>query len=97
MNDGNLTNDLPVWWPYPASCAHGHAWGPGKIIVAFRRCTCVGDEPGAGHTVVNYVASRYPGIEPLADSRPLAAFRDPGGASTYAGCHAETDRGAHHR
>ena len=32
---------------------------------------------GAGHTVVNYVASRYPGIEPLADSRPLAAFRDP--------------------
>jgi Tetrapyrrole (Corrin/Porphyrin) Methylases len=32
---------------------------------------------GAGHTIVNYVASRYPGIEPLADSRPLAAFRDP--------------------
>ena len=32
---------------------------------------------GTGHTVVNYVASRYPGIEPLADSRPLAAFRDP--------------------
>ena len=52
VDDGNLTNDLPIWWPYPASCAHGHAWGPGKIIVAFRRCTCVGDEPGAGHTVV---------------------------------------------
>ena len=52
MDDGNLTNDLPVWWPYPASCAHGHAWGPGKIIVTFRRCTCVGDEPGAGHTIV---------------------------------------------
>ena len=32
---------------------------------------------GSGHTVVNYVASRYPGIEPLADTRPLAAFRDP--------------------
>jgi hypothetical protein len=32
---------------------------------------------GPDHTVVNYVASRYPGIEPVADSRPLAAFRDP--------------------
>ena len=52
VDDGDLTNDLPVWWPYPASCAHGHAWGPGKIIVAFRPCTCVGDEPGAGHTIV---------------------------------------------
>jgi hypothetical protein len=52
MDDGNLTNDLPVWWPYPSSCAQGHPWGPGKIIVAFRRCTCVGVEPGKGHTVV---------------------------------------------
>jgi hypothetical protein len=26
--------------------------GPGKIIVAFRWCTCVGDEPDNGNTVV---------------------------------------------
>lgn len=52
MDDGNLTNDIPVWWPYPMACAQGHPWGPGKVIVAFRRCTCVGDEPGKGHTVV---------------------------------------------
>ena len=52
VDDGGLTNDLPVWWPYPSACAHGHAWGPGKIIVAFRRCICVGIEPGKGHTVV---------------------------------------------
>jgi hypothetical protein len=52
MDDGDLTNDLPVWWPYPSACANGHPWGPGKIIVAFRRCICVGIEPGKGHTVV---------------------------------------------
>jgi Tetrapyrrole (Corrin/Porphyrin) Methylases len=40
---------------------------------------------GAGHTIVNYVASRYPGIEPLADSRPLAAFRDPEGQAKVTG------------
>ncbi len=32
---------------------------------------------GPDHTVVNYVASRYPGIDPLTDARSLAAFRDP--------------------
>jgi hypothetical protein len=52
MDDGNLTNDLPVWWPYPASCGQGHPWGPGKIIVTFRPCTCLGGELGAGHTIV---------------------------------------------
>jgi hypothetical protein len=57
VDDGDLTNDLPVWWPYPAACAHGHRWGPGKITVAFRRCTCVGTEPGKGHTVVYCRAS----------------------------------------
>jgi hypothetical protein len=57
MDDGDLTNDLPVWWPYPSACAHGHPWGPGKIIVAFRRCICVGIEPGKGHTVVYCRAS----------------------------------------
>ena len=61
MDDGDLTNDLPVWWPYPSACAHGHPWGPGKIIVAFRRCICVGIEPGKGHTVVYCRASRMPG------------------------------------
>ena len=57
VDDGDLTNDLPVWWPYPPACAHGHRWGPGKITVAFRRCTCVGTEPGKGHTVVYCRAS----------------------------------------
>ena len=57
VDDGDLTNDLPVWWPYPPACAHGHPWGPGKITVAFRRCACVGTEPGKGHTVVYCRAS----------------------------------------
>jgi hypothetical protein len=71
MDEGNLTNDLPVWWPYPSSCAQGHPWGPGKIIVAFRRCTCVGDEPGQGHTVVycRVDGCRYRWYTPAHDPR----------------------------
>ena len=52
MDDGDLANDLPVWWPYPASCGQGHPWGPGKIIVTFRPCSCLDGELGAGHTIV---------------------------------------------
>jgi hypothetical protein len=40
---------------------------------------------GPDHTVVNYVASRYPGIEPLTDARWIAAFRDPDAQATVTG------------
>jgi hypothetical protein len=71
MDDGNLTNDLPVWWPYPPSCAQGHPWGPGKIIVTFRPCACVGEEPGKGHTVVHCRVDgcRYRWYTPAHDPR----------------------------
>jgi hypothetical protein len=52
MDDGSL----PHWWPYPQQCEHGHPWGPGRVIVAWRRCWCRG--PGEGHTIV---ACRVPG------------------------------------
>jgi len=40
---------------------------------------------GPDHTVVNYVASRYPGIDPLTDARSLAAFRDPDAQAAVTG------------
>lgn len=51
MTDGNLANDLPDWWPYPDRCGNGHPWGPGRVVVVWRKCPCV-DEPGSGHTIV---------------------------------------------
>src|ERR1700679_3762729 len=32
MDDGDLANDLPVWWPYPSACAHGHARGRARSL-----------------------------------------------------------------
>jgi hypothetical protein len=29
MDDGNLADDLPDWWPYPVQCGHGLPWSPG--------------------------------------------------------------------
>jgi len=31
---------LPNWWTYPAQCAAGHPWGPGKVIVSWQPCHC---------------------------------------------------------
>jgi hypothetical protein len=52
MDDGNLVNDLPDWWPYPVQCRHGHPWSPGHVIVSYVRCLCRADEGIFGHTVV---------------------------------------------
>jgi hypothetical protein len=35
---GNLANDLPEWWPYPAQCGQGHPWSPGHVLVSYMRC-----------------------------------------------------------
>ena len=40
---------------------------------------------GPGHTVVNYVGSRYPGIDPVVDVRTIAAFRDPDAQAAVTG------------
>ena len=40
---------------------------------------------GPGHTVVNYVGSRYPGIDPVIDVRTIAAFRDPDAQAAVTG------------
>jgi len=53
MDDGNLVNDLPDWWPYPVQCGHGHPWSPGHVIVSYVRCLCRADEGIFGHTVVH--------------------------------------------
>jgi hypothetical protein len=72
MDDGNLTNDLPIWWPYPASCGQEHPWGQGKIIVTFRPCACVGGELGAGES--DFTRAHAP-PEPLArQGAALAPF-----------------------
>ena len=52
MGGGNLANDLPEWWPYPAQCGQGHPWSPGHILVSCMRCPCRADEGISGHTVV---------------------------------------------
>jgi hypothetical protein len=44
--------DRPSEMPASEYAAQGIRGVRAKIIVAFRRCTCVGDEPGKGHTVV---------------------------------------------
>ena len=33
---------LPEWWIYPTQCGNGHAWAPGKVIVSWLPCQCVG-------------------------------------------------------
>ena len=52
MDDGNLADDLPDWWPYPVQCGHGHPWSPGHVIVSYVRCPCRADEGISAHTVV---------------------------------------------
>jgi len=49
-----MGDDVPVpgWWTYPRQCENGHPWAPGRVIVRWRRCFCVGEEPGTGHTIV---------------------------------------------
>ena len=46
---------LPDWWCYPRQCERGHPWGPGRVLVRWRRCWCVGLELGDGHIVVECV------------------------------------------
>jgi hypothetical protein len=53
VDDGNLANDLPDWWPYPVQCGHGHPWSPGHVIVSYLPCACRADEGISGHTVVH--------------------------------------------
>jgi len=52
VDDGNLTNALPDWWPYPVQCGHGHPWSPGHVLISYMRCPCRADEGIFGHTVV---------------------------------------------
>jgi hypothetical protein len=53
MDDGELADDLPGWWPYPVRCGHGHPWSPGHVIVSYLPCACRADEGISGHTVVH--------------------------------------------
>jgi hypothetical protein len=46
---------LPDWWSYPRRCANGHAWGPGRVIVRWWKCPCIGFELGDGHKIVTCV------------------------------------------
>ena len=41
----------PAWWSYPTSCAQGHEWGPGRVIVGWMPCDCPGaiTASGMGH------------------------------------------------
>jgi hypothetical protein len=32
----------PDWWPYPERCEYGHEWGPGRVLVVWQRCLCLG-------------------------------------------------------
>jgi hypothetical protein len=56
VDDDNLANDLPDWWPYPVQCGHGHPWSPGHVLVSYVRCPCRADEGISGHTVVRCTA-----------------------------------------
>ena len=40
---------------------------------------------GPSHPVVNYVGSRYPGIDPLTDRQTISAFRDPRAQASVTG------------
>lgn len=33
----------------PKECGNGHRLGPGKVVVAFRHCSCTGAGVGGGH------------------------------------------------
>ena len=67
MDDGDLANDLPDWWPYPVQCGHGHPWSPGHVIVSYLPCPCRADEGISGHTVVHCTTERLPlGLVPPA-------------------------------
>jgi hypothetical protein len=84
MDDGDLANDLPDWWPYPVRCGHGHPWSPGHVIVSYLPCPCRTDEGISGHTVVHcttdacrsawYRPRHYP-----PDATPSHAAGEPGG------------------
>jgi len=84
MDDGDLANDLPDWWPYPVQCGHGHPWSPGHVIVSYLPCPCRADEGISGHTVVRcttdgcrsawYRPRHYP-----PDATPSRAAGEPGG------------------
>jgi hypothetical protein len=55
---------LPGWWTYPTRCGHGHAWGPGKVLVSWMPCLCLpareAQPRGSGHRII---ACRAPGCE----------------------------------
>ena len=84
MDDGDLADDLPDWWPYPVRCGHGHPWSPGHVIVSYLPSACRADEGISGHTVVHcttdgcrsawYRPRHYP-----PDATPSDAAGEPGG------------------
>jgi len=37
----------PAWWFYPERCANGHEWGPGLVLVSWKRCHCAPAPRGA--------------------------------------------------
>jgi hypothetical protein len=52
--------ELPSWWTYPAQCANGHVWGPGRVTIGWTSCLCAERKPGAGHIRVH---CREPGCD----------------------------------
>jgi len=75
---------LPDWWSYPTHCGNGHAWGPGKVIVAWLPCICgparAAHARGSGHRTIACRAAGcgYVCFEPPHDPQPGVA---PGGHS----------------
>ena len=49
---------LPARWYYPEQCENGHEWGPGRVLVSWKRCNCAGaqtahpEDHSWGHTTV---------------------------------------------
>lgn len=54
--DRMADEQLPDWWRYPCCCQQGHVWGPGRVIVRWRRCWCAGVEFDGRHIVVTCTA-----------------------------------------
>jgi hypothetical protein len=84
MDDGDLANDLPDWWPYPVRCGHGHPWSPGHVIVSYLPCACRADEGISGHTVVHCTtdgcrSAWYRPRHHPPDATPPDAAGEPGG------------------
>ena len=66
MDDGNLSNDLPDWWPYPVQCGHGHPRSPGHVLVSMcgDGAAPIKASPGTPWSGARQSAAAQPGTAP---------------------------------